>query len=243
MKHRIFLAAVTVAALLAAASSARAADTVLLGGVGSATRFETDTPTMTLEGLPHDDATFEKTWGYYRPRFYRPWYGYGFYRPWYGWGGWGGYRPWFYRPWYGYGFYRPWFYRSFYYGWPGYGGAFAYLPISSTAGYGSVESLDAGTPVTHLTLPSTPIAAAQYRETTPAPLEPGHFRYDGSPERPVPLPGTAPAPTVDEPLSGRPAVNRLVSQPKKKLAYPAYGEMLPKPGGRPGVIPVNSARR
>jgi len=110
MRHGTFLAAALVAALLAVTSPARAADTVLLGGVGStATRFANDAPTMTLKGMPGDDATVEKThWGYYRPWF-RPWWGYGFYRPWLGYGF---YRPWLYRPWYGYGFYRPWIYGS-----------------------------------------------------------------------------------------------------------------------------------
>jgi len=196
---------------------------------------------MTLKGMPGDDATVEKThWGYYRPWF-RPWWGYGFYRPWLGYGF---YRPWLYRPWYGYGFYRPWIYGPSYYGlgWPGYGAYYGYLPVSS-GGYGTAESFDGGTPVTQLKLPSTPIPAAPEPETARAPVGPGQFRYDGGPTRPVPLPGTAPAPTVDESPANGPVVNRLVSQPKKKHSYPAYGETLPKPSARPNVSTVSSTRR
>src|SRR5689334_16559647 len=73
MRSSMVSAAIAAIALSAIAPSARAAETVLLGGVGSTARFSTDAPTMTLKGLPHDDASFEKThWGYYRP-WLRPW--------------------------------------------------------------------------------------------------------------------------------------------------------------------------
>lgn len=82
MRCHTLLAAVAAIALWAAAPSARAGDTILLGGVGStADRFAKDAPTMTLKGLPHDDASLEKThWGFYRP-WVRPWRDYGFARP------------------------------------------------------------------------------------------------------------------------------------------------------------------
>src|SRR5436305_12469580 len=109
MRLRPFLAGLAVAGLLGAVPPARAADTVRLGGVGSMTAARTtDTPTMTLKGLPDDDATFEnahlvRRFAYGVARAATHPFG-GYFRPYYH--GYGFYRPWFYRPW------------SFGYSWP-----------------------------------------------------------------------------------------------------------------------------
>jgi len=240
MRYYTFLAAIAAIALSAAAPCARAADTILLGGVGSTVeRFATDAPTMTLKGLPHDEASLEKAhWGYYRPWF-RPWWGYGFNRPWF--------RPWFgygfYRPWFGSGFYRPWFYRPWFGGfWPWYGISYAYAPtVAVDYGYG--VTIPTVLSVTQRT-PSAPTAwPPAGPEALPTPAQPGGFRYDGGPIRAVPPAGVALAPALDKPSAGRVAPTRLVSQPKPKPAYPAYGEPPVKPNEPTNNLRVNSTSR
>jgi hypothetical protein len=236
-------AAIAAIALSATGPSARAADTVLLGGVGStAQRFATDTPTMTLKRLPQDDASFEKAhWGYYRP-WVRPW-GVGYYRPWIRpWYGYGWYRPWGgYRPGIGYGFYRPWVYPWLGWSYPWYGISYTYAP-AVPLDYGYVETVPASLTVTQRAPAAPPAWAAPGSESLPSPGQPGNFRYDGGPVRPVPPAGATPPP-VDEPSGGRGAPTRLVSQPKPKRAYPAYGEPPAKPVGRTTNVPVTEARR
>ena len=241
MRLRPFLAGLAVAGLLGAVPPARAADTVRLGGVGSMSAARTtDTPTMTLKGLPDDDATFEnahlvRRFAYGVARAATHPFG-GYFRPYYH--GYGFYRPWFYRP-YSYGFYQPWFYRpwSFGYSWPWYGVSYAYAAPAVAVDYGvygCAPSVFAPAPLT-LAQPAAPLPVGPAAETLPVPRANGGFRYDRGPARPVPPPPTAPpppvvpGPTINEPLAGRPATTRLVAQPKKKLAYPAYGEAPAKP--------------
>lgn len=246
MRHCIFLAAVAAVGLWATAPSARAADTVLLGGIGSsAARSAVDAPAMTLKGLPTEDATLQKAhWGYYRPWF-RPYWGYGFYRPWFRpWFGYGFYRPWFYRPWFGTGFYQPWFS----YGWsqPWYGISYAYAPTISVdyAPVGYVETVPTSLTVTQQGVPAASVWPPAGRESLPTPGQPGGFRYDGGPLRPVPPAGVSPPPPVDESLSGsRSAPTRVVSQPKSRLTYPAYGEPPAKPSVQTNSLRVNTTRR
>src|SRR5262245_51401097 len=179
MRHCIFLAAVAAVGVLATAPSARASDTVLLGGIGSSgARSAVDAPAMTLKGLPGTDATVENVhWGYYRPWF-RPWWGSGFARPWVGpWWGSGFARPWvgpwwgsgFARPWvgpwWGSGFARPWvgFYRPWFRPWwwgtsfnqPWWGISYASAP-TITLGYGAPEFAESISPAVAVTQVSVP---------------------------------------------------------------------------------------
>src|SRR5919201_5602154 len=122
MPVRPVFAAAAAAALFAATPPARAADTMLLGGVGTSTARFADAPALTLKGSDADDATVENVhlvrrlaYGVTHPfgGYYRP-YSYGFYRPYFH----GYYRPYYagyYRP-YSYGFYRPYYYRPYYWG-------------------------------------------------------------------------------------------------------------------------------
>jgi hypothetical protein len=245
MRQQPFWAAAAVIALLAGTSSARAGDTVLLGGVGSsAERFAFDAPAMTLKGLPNDVATLEKMhYGFSRPwggfGFYRPWGGLGFNRPW-SWGfrpwSWG-FRPWFgyYRPWFGFyrpwfGFARPWWGVGFYRPWNGISWASAPALAINYSPVTCAEPMGVATQI----LPTPAVAVRPGPEPLPTPVRPV------VPAVPAPpAPGVAPPPAFDEPMSGRRATTTRVSS-KSKLTYPAYGESPAKPAPRTNSFLVNT---
>src|SRR2546426_459624 len=103
MRVRPVLTAAVAAVLLAAPPPSRAADIVLLGGIGTSTaRFSDDAPAMTLKGPLADDAPVESVHLVRRLAFG---VAYGVTHPF------GGY----YRPYYA-GFYRPYAYRPYYSG-------------------------------------------------------------------------------------------------------------------------------
>ena len=219
MRVAIFgTAAVAFGGLLSLGPAARAADTVMLGGVGSMSRAFDRTPTLTLEGAPADTVEVFRgpiargvvgigrgavytagrvAYGagrvaYGAGRFalgYRPFYGY--YRPW----GWyrpyyGFYRPWgYYRPWYGVGFGFGTYLAGYPYYYPGYYAAYPSAYYSSvTYASPSVVVAYAGAPNPCTCGPAVVTTPPVAAETAPMPVPQGGYRYDGGPTAPVPMP-------------------------------------------------------
>ena len=173
----------------------------------------------------------------------RGWWGWGWgNRGWWGWGwpywgGWGG----------GYGYspyYNNWWYSS---DWPYYD----YYP--STAYYGGQADCPSATLVTppvslDVQTPSLRTPPAGF-ETPPMPRPQrvpadGTFPYDGGPRNPPPMPKSGPI--FNDAPATLPLTGRVVSLPKPKYVYPAYGEklLLPsnKSGGNTYIIKADSTR-
>jgi hypothetical protein len=233
--------------LLLAAQSAKAQDTIRLGGTGDAK----------VQNLL-DDGQSDIEQVYYRGG-YRGWGG--GYRGWggnrgWGYGGWGyrgwgyagwGYRPWlayrpFYRPyWYASSYYAPSYYPSYYYGQPAYSyynnpcaGDNAEMPPATVLG--STSSY-AQRPV----IEKMPYPVTSSRESSD-----GTFHYDGGPAYQTPLPvQNRPAPAGPQKRPTVPLDGKLVSIPGPtgaSFSYPAYGETpsTPAPAATP-AIPVRIA--
>lgn len=250
--HRFVAPALFAAALvLATGNTTRAEDTIRLGGsVHAPTQTllyngDADTDLVHRWGWGGYRGYGYRGWGGYG---YRGWGGYyGGYRGWggyyagyrgwggYGWGGYGYYRPYYasygYRPYYN-GYYPS--YYSGYYSPSYYGGGYYSYPYSSYYYYpcGNGESMPPAT-VLGSSYYSQP-GAYQTNNVPPRPTQNGYrpngtgdgtFRYDGGPERPLPMPGDEPAPTFQRrptvPLEGK-----IVSLPaaRPSVTYAAYGE-------------------
>jgi hypothetical protein len=127
----------------------------------------------------------------------------------------------FYGSGYGYGYY-PYYYSSpSYYYYPSY----CYYPVSLSSA--PVYSGSVGVtypPAGSATVPPMRRADENFNVPSYPPEEQGTFPYNGGPNAPVPLPGTAPIPQKSAPID--PALGRVVSVPAKlpKYTYSAYGQ-------------------
>jgi hypothetical protein len=235
--------------------SARAADTMMLAGVGSlSSALDRSAPTVTLELTDAKKAdTVEAyfplargairasgrlAWGTARVAAGYPFRGWGWYRPWGGW-----YRPWglgWWRPW---GWYRPWigvgYGAGYAYAGSWYGGYYPGVSVTVGGGYpcgcGYGSSIEYAPSITYPT-PAPPAAA----ETGPPP-QPRNVAPP-IPER-APMPMTPPA-NPPRPITPptAPAIQTVVRKAPKKLEYPAYGESPNGAPSRPDRLLVNDSR-
>jgi hypothetical protein len=215
-------------------------------GVGSMTGANAahSAPTVTLLGKPESKADTMDVFHPYARGYYHGAYGYG-YRPWighyhgygyarsYGWGGY--YRPYaFYRPYYyGYSYFPSFSFSLGYYN-PGYYYSSYYYPISARVSVVAPAVASSAPVVPYAGAPAyaDPVDPMAGTELLPTPRPDGTFPYDGGPVRPVPMPdGSQPTPiTPPIPRVNVPAINRVKAPAATpKIAYPAYGEELPRP--------------
>ncbi len=231
--------------------SARAADTMLLAGVGSLMSRDITAPTITLKGdattaadivnvghggghgggFGHVGAGAAHFAGAHA--FHGAWHGgfhgwgWGGYRAW-GWGGfrgwgWGGYRGW------GWGGFRPWY--GYYRPWGGYWGGYPGVAVNfGNGGYAYSAYPSTYYPSVNYYSPSicscdgysAAAVAPPGVETAPPPRPNDGYRYDGGPANPIPAP--RPVAPQTPPVPRPAAAGAVARRPLKKLEYPAYGE-------------------